>query len=213
MGKDPLQRVRGVHPDPIQRDQWPEHRKRRRTRRTPEAAIQHMHNGAARQPIVEVAKDDEQCVTQGVEVFEDPRHLKLPLADAKAKVRRQHVHQCAADVDGSCECATRLAPLDRQVEPRHVDDRMACQQRVAEALRRVLPRRPERALVAIDGRQKRRRPRLDGDAGRIRELLQRDDVRVEFVDDRRHAIRIVAAVGAHAGMHVVRGDAKAARAH
>ena len=74
----------------------------------------------------------------------------------------------------------------------------------------VLPRRAERTLIAIQHRQDHGTACFQGDAGRIRELLQRDDVRVELADDRRDAIGIVASVGADARVHVVGGDAKCA---
>ena len=83
---------------------------------------------------------------------------------------------------------------------------MPREQRVAEALRHRLPRRAERALVAIERREDDGLARFERDAGRIGELLQRDDVRVQLADDRRDAIRIVTSVGPDARVHVVGRD-------
>ena len=78
-------------------------------------------------------------------------------------------------------------------------------------LRHGLPGRSERALIAVERRQDDRTARFERDAGRIGELLQRDDVGVELGDDGGNALRIVASVGADARVHVVGRDAKRGR--
>ena len=91
----------------------------------------------------------------------------------------------------------------------HVDDRMPCEERVAEAFLPLgVARWPQRALVAIQRREDDGAAGFQRDTGRIRELLQRHDVRIQFADDRGNAIRIVASVGADALVHVVGRDAK-----
>ena len=104
--------------------------------------------------------------------------------------------------------------IDR-FEAMHLDDRMTRQQGVPEAPRGDLTRRPQGAFVPVQGDELDGLPCLDRDAGGIRELLQRHDVRVQFADDRGDALRIVAPVGADTGVHVVGGDsqARAGRPH
>jgi hypothetical protein len=91
----------------------------------------------------------------------------------------------------------------------HVDDRMSSEERVPETLASAgLTGRPECALVAIQRCEDYRSAGLQRDAGGIGELLQRNDVCVELLDDRRNAVRILASVGSHALVHVIGGDAK-----
>ena len=75
---------------------------------------------------------------------------------------------------------------------------MASEERVAEALRDVLPRGSQRTRIAIQRRQDDRDPRLERNAGGVGELLQRDDVGVELRDHRGDTLRVVASVGADA---------------
>ena len=85
--------------------------------------------------------------------------------------------------------------------PVHLDDWMACEQRIAEALCDGLPFpvscRPQRARVVIQCFEEDRLPRFDGRAGRIRQLLQGDDVGIQLGDHGRDAIGIVSSVSPH----------------
>ena len=167
-----------------------------------------MHDRSAGQPVVEIAEHDDQRVAHRVEILEDLPHLKSPFVDAKTEVGREHMHERAADLDGRRQRPARLAALHRQIDAMHVDDRMPGEQRVAEALRHGLSRRPQRALVADPASSDDRAAGFERDAGRIGELLQRDDVGIQLGDDGGDAIRIVASVGADARVHVVGRDAK-----
>ena len=141
-------------------------------------------------------------------MLEDLPHLKPPLVDAKSEVCRQDVHERLAHFDRCGQRAARLAPFHRQIDAMHIHDRMPREERVAEALLLSrLPRRSQRAFVAAQSRQCDRTAILQRDARRVRELLQRDDVGVQFHDDLRDAIGILTSVTPHALVHVVGRDA------
>jgi hypothetical protein len=93
----------------------------------------------------------------------------------------------------------------------HLDDRMTRQECIAEAVRPILPGGSEGTLITIERRENHGRAGVQGDAGGIRELLQRHDICVELRDHTGHAIGIVLAVRAHAGVHVVGGHAERRR--
>ena len=81
VGEDPSQRLGRMNPDAIERHDRPEHRERRWTRRPAETAIEHVHDRAARQPVVEVAEHHEQRVAHRVEILEDLPHLEPAFAE------------------------------------------------------------------------------------------------------------------------------------
>ena len=81
-----------------------------------------MHHRSARQPVVEIAEHDDQRVADRLEILQNLPHLEPALVDAQAEVRREHVHDGAADIDGRGEGAARFAALHRQIEAMHFDD-------------------------------------------------------------------------------------------
>ena len=167
-----------------------------------------MRGRPARQPVVEVTEHDHQRVPHGIEIRQKLPYLKSPFADAKPEMRRQDMHRYAVDVDRGGERSARLATVHRQVDAVHVHDRMPSQQGVPEAPCRNLSRRAERALITVQCDKLHGHSAFDGHAGRIRELLQGDHVRIQLADDRCDPIGIVATIGADARVNVVRGDSQ-----
>ena len=208
--RDPSKRRSRVNPDAIQRDEWPRDWKCRGTRRPSHAAIEHVRGRPSWEPVIEVAKHDNRRIANGIEIVQDLPHLKSAFVNAQAEMCREHVQGRAAGIDRRRQRATRLAALHRQIDAMHFHDGMARKQRVAEAFRHGLPRpvscRAQRALIAIERREDDGRARFQCDAGWVRELLQRDDVRVQLPNHGRHAIRIVTSVSPHTCVHVVGRD-------
>src|SRR5687767_8542002 len=156
-----------MHPDAVQRHHRPLPRKRGRTWWPPEPLVENVHDRTSRQPVVEVAQHDEQRPLHRLDILENLADLEAPLMDAQAEMCRQYVQWPAAHVERGRQRAPRLAPLDREVEPMHLDDRMAREKRVPEALHGVLTRRAERALVLAERREADRPPGFYRDGGRI----------------------------------------------
>src|SRR5262245_10820917 len=100
-----------MDPDAIERNERPGNGERGWTRLTAEASIEYVHDGAAGQPVVEIAKDDTERIPHRIEIVHDLPHLKAPLVHAQAEMRREHMHQVAADVDRRGNRTARLAPL------------------------------------------------------------------------------------------------------
>jgi hypothetical protein len=212
MDSDPSKCTSGVYPDAIQCNNWPGYRKRCGAWRPPQATIEHVRRRPSREPIIEVAKHDNQRIANRIEIVEDLPHLKSSFVNAKAKVCREYMQQRAADIYRRGQRAARFAVVHRQIDATDLHDGMTCEQRVAEAfglgLSRPLPCRAQGTLVAIERREDDGRARFHCNAGWIGELLQRDDVRVQFPDHRRHAIRIVPSVPPHTRVYVVGRDPK-----
>jgi hypothetical protein len=168
--------------------------------------IEHVHDRAARQPVVEIAKHHVQRVAHGLEILQDLPDLKSPFPDAQAEMGREHVQLRAAGVDRRRQRPAGFPAVHRQIDAMHFHDGRAREQRVAEALRDRLPRRTQGALIGVEHREEDGFARFQRHAGRVGELLQRDDVGVQFADDPHHAIWIVASIPAHAGVHVIGRD-------
>ena len=201
-----------LNPDAIQSHERPCYGKRCGTRRSPQTVIEHVGGRSPRKPVVEVPKHHNRCVSDGIEIVQDLPHLKPAFVNTEAKVGCEHVQQRAANINCRRQRPASFAPFHRQIDPMNLHDGMSGQERVAEAFRhgfsRTLSCRPERALITIERRENNWRPRFQSNAGWIRELLQRDDVRVEVGDHCRHTIGIVPSVPPHARVHVVGCDPK-----
>ena len=209
---DPTEGMSGLNPDAIQRNERPGHRERRRTRRPPEAPVEHMRSRSTREPVVEVAEHDDRRIANRIEIVQDLTHLKSAFANTQAEVCREHMKLCIADIDRGRQRPARFAALHRQINPMHLENGMPREHCVAEAFHRGLPWplscRTQSTLVAIECRKEDGVARFQRDAGWIRELLKRDDVCVEVPYHGRDPIGIVTSVSPDAGVHVVGRDPK-----
>ena len=173
----------------------------------PRRAVEHVHDRPARQPVVEIPEHDEQCSR---EPSRDTRGSAGPGTGARGRAGRGAPRARAAGVRPTSIVAAS-APRgsrrsDRQIDPMHLDDRMAREQRVAEALRHGLPRRAERALIAIERRQTTGgRVSSATLAGYVNSCSATMSASSSPMTD-GHAIGIVAAVGPDARVHVVGRD-------
>src|SRR5687767_2113757 len=76
MGHDAFQCLRRMDPDAIERHQWPEPGKRRRSWGMSQPLVEHVHDRTPRQPVVEVTEYHHQRVPYRIEVLEYLSHLK-----------------------------------------------------------------------------------------------------------------------------------------
>ena len=95
--------------------------------------VERVGDRSARQPVIEIAEDHHERVTDRIEIGQQPCDLESTLTDAQPEMGGQEMHVCAVDVDGGRQSPAWLAAIDGQIETLDIDNRMACQQGVAEA--------------------------------------------------------------------------------
>ena len=182
------------------------HRKRCGPWLPAEPVVEDVNDRSAGQPVVEIPEHDEERVPHRIEILRRSADLKPAFADPQPQMRGQHMDQLPRTFS-----VAAIAPRGSR---RSIDRSMRWTStmgwRVKSALPKhcvtVLPRvGPSAHVIAIQRRQDDRAPRFERDAGGVGELLQRDDVGVQFGDHRGDAIRVVASVGADTRVHVVGG--------
>ena len=140
------------------------------------------------------------------QLIEQPADLRAPLAGQQAQVGDDHAHGDAVDVEVDVQRGARLASIDGQIDVPDVQHRAAGQERVAVVTVGAEQGRPGDRVMAQRRREVLHLHGRAGLAGAGVDLLQTDDVGVDLPQHGRDTGRVALAVGADAGMDVVRHD-------
>src|SRR6185503_4880790 len=187
-----------------------------RRRRPAPALIERRNAATAAAPLVEVAHDQHRLVA-GVAVTqgrEQAARLLAPLAPMQTQMRDDDAQRTALDDELGIDGAARLVAADAEVDMAQPAHGKARQQRIAEAAAMIAQMRAAGRREA--GHLGEKAPLLDeaSEAMARIDLLQPDDVGMEFAQHLADALGIVAVVDADAAMHVVgRRDEGSAGAH
>ena len=170
-----------MNPDPVQREHRVDGRERARRRRAPEPRDERLQRPAAHEPFVDVAEQDHRH--RPVSKAASRLHLRAALARRQPEVGRDHAQRERAAIDVGVERrAVRASETTgRACVPRGSGSATAPRCRSGAPACRSSGRPPHAGRVAQVREHVGARVPPSG-------FLQRDHVRVEFVDHRRDPV-------------------------
>ena len=196
-----------LHPDAVEREHGEARRKAAHARRAAEAAVQAVQHRRHRQPLVEVAEQDQRAAVVAAQRVEQAAHLDLPLARAQAEVGGDDADRaCRAIARSTSSAPRRSRPGTLRSIWRTRTQRVAGQQAVAVAAAMVLQHRPRHRLVAHRLRQVGDLIDAVVDVVARVDLLQGDHVGLQLAQHVRDPVRVMATVETDAAVNVVRRE-------
>jgi hypothetical protein len=157
------------------------------------------------QPLVQVPENERQRrIRDGVDRGKQGVELRASLPDPKPEVGDHDAATESVHFQVGVDGAARLAASDAEIHQSDTIGRAPAEQRVAASRSRVARKRPGDRVQAARARELSQLIRYSG--GARRDLLEPDEVRAEFTDDRTDPLDILAPVDADAAMDVVGGD-------